>query len=64
MWVTQDGRLLALNAADGRLVWSAQTMDKKMDKMGEATITGAPRVFNGKVVIGEAGGGTMGTPAR
>ncbi len=52
---TQDGRLLALNAADGRLVWSAQTMDKKMDKMGEATITGAPRVFNGKVVIGEAG---------
>src|SRR5712672_3226516 len=48
---TQDGRLLALNAADGRLVWSTQTMDPGY----VAFISGAPRVYNGKVIIGNAG---------
>ena len=49
---TSDGRLIALNAKDGTEAWSAQTVDPK----NGATITGAPRVFNGKVVIGFSGG--------
>ncbi len=49
---TSDGRLIALNAKDGTQVWSAQTVDPK----DGAVITGAPRVFNGKVVIGFSGG--------
>jgi len=49
---TSDGRLIALNARDGTLGWSAQTVDPK----DGATINGAPRVFNGKVVVGFAGG--------
>jgi quinohemoprotein ethanol dehydrogenase len=49
---TTDGRLIALNAKDGTLVWSAQTVDPK----DGATITGAPRAFNGKIIIGFSGG--------
>ncbi|MEY4762898.1 MAG: hypothetical protein RLZZ200_2754 [Pseudomonadota bacterium] len=49
---TSDGRLIALNAKDGAELWSAQTVDPK----DGAVITGAPRVFNGKVVIGFSGG--------
>ncbi|MEN9704528.1 MAG: Quinohemoprotein alcohol dehydrogenase, partial [Pseudomonadota bacterium] len=49
---TSDGRLIALNAKDGTEAWSAQTVDPK----DGAVITGAPRVFNGKVVIGFSGG--------
>jgi quinohemoprotein ethanol dehydrogenase len=49
---TQDGRLLALDARSGALLWSTQTLDPH----DETTITGAPRVFNGKVVIGYTGG--------
>jgi quinohemoprotein ethanol dehydrogenase len=52
---TQDGRLIGLNAKTGTLVWSKQTLDKTVDAMGEADITGAPRVFDGKVVIGFGG---------
>ncbi len=48
---TQDGRLIALDAKTGEPVWSVMTLDPK----DESTITGAPRVFNGKVVIGSAG---------
>lgn len=48
---TSDGRLIALNAKDGSLVWSVQTVDPA----DGATITGAPRAFNGKIVIGFAG---------
>lgn len=51
----QDGRLIGLDRATGKLAWSVQTLDEKSDKLGEATITGAPRVFNGKVIIGFAG---------
>ncbi|QDM27795.1 PQQ-dependent dehydrogenase, methanol/ethanol family [Tardiphaga sp. vice304] len=47
-----DGRLIALDAASGRKVWEKDTIiDSKMSY----TITGAPRVFNGRVVIGNAG---------
>jgi quinohemoprotein ethanol dehydrogenase len=52
----QDGRLLALDRQTGKPVWEVQTLDEKVDKYGEATITGAPRVFNGKVIIGFGGG--------
>ncbi len=48
---TTDGRLIALNAKDGTLAWSVQTVDPK----DGATITGAPRAFNGKIVIGFSG---------
>jgi quinohemoprotein ethanol dehydrogenase len=51
---TIDGRLLALNAATGKLVWSAMTVGP----VGMTAITGAPRVMQGKVIIGNAGGET------
>ncbi|HME40653.1 MAG TPA: PQQ-dependent dehydrogenase, methanol/ethanol family [Steroidobacteraceae bacterium] len=49
---TQDGRLLALAAGTGQPVWSVQTLDPK----NGAFISGAPRAFSGKIVIGNAGG--------
>ena len=52
---TLDGRLLALDAANGALLWSVQTTPT--DK--PYTITGAPRVVKGKVIIGN-GGAEMG----
>jgi quinohemoprotein ethanol dehydrogenase len=48
---TQDGRLIAINAKTGGPVWSVQTFDKDSPRY----ITGAPRVFDGKVIIGHAG---------
>lgn len=49
---TVDGRLIALDAASGKRLWSARTVDPKQDY----SITGAPRVFRDKVLIGNAGG--------
>ncbi len=49
---THDGRLLALAAGTGKLVWSVRTLDAA----NGAFISGAPRAFNGKIVIGNAGG--------
>lgn len=49
---TLDGRLIALDAPTGKPVWTAQTTPKDMPY----TITGAPRVFDGKVVVGNSGG--------
>jgi quinohemoprotein ethanol dehydrogenase len=46
-----DGRLIALDAATGKEVWSVQTTDKNLPY----TITSAPRVFNDRVVIGNSG---------
>ncbi|QIB66832.1 PQQ-dependent dehydrogenase, methanol/ethanol family [Kineobactrum salinum] len=46
-----DGRLIALNAKTGKLLWSVDTIDP--DKA--YTITGAPRVFDDKVIIGNGG---------
>lgn len=46
-----DGRLIALDARSGRVRWSTQTVDPRQ----MYTITGAPRVFRDKVVIGNAG---------
>ena len=48
---TQDGRLIALDSRDGKPLWSTQTLPQS----DESTITGAPRVFGDKVVIGYAG---------
>ncbi len=47
-----DGRLIALNAATGQKVWEADTI---VDRKHSYTITGAPRVFKGKVIIGNGG---------
>jgi quinohemoprotein ethanol dehydrogenase len=47
-----DGRLFALDAATGKVVWEKDTIASKEHSY---TITGAPRVFNGKVVIGNGG---------
>ena len=47
---TVDGRLIALAANSGRVIWSVQTYD---NTISEREISGAPRVFNGKVIIGE-----------
>ncbi|MGX7893941.1 PQQ-dependent dehydrogenase, methanol/ethanol family [Tsuneonella sp. HG222] len=46
-----DGRLIALDAASGKEVWSVQTTDQAQPY----TITGAPRVYDGKVLIGNGG---------
>ena len=48
---TLDGRLIALEAATGKPVWSVATFDQS----APYTITGAPRVFDGKVLIGNSG---------
>ncbi|TAI67193.1 PQQ-dependent dehydrogenase, methanol/ethanol family [Bradyrhizobium sp. Leo170] len=47
-----DGRLIALDAATGAKVWEKDTL---IDHEHSYTITGAPRAFNGKVVIGQSG---------
>jgi PQQ-dependent dehydrogenase (methanol/ethanol family) len=47
-----DGRLIALDAKTGRVVWSVLTLDH--DK--PVTSTGAPRIVKGRVLIGNAGG--------
>lgn len=48
---TIDGRLIALDAATGRQIWSVPTTDPSKPYV----ITGAPRVFKNKVVIGNSG---------
>jgi quinohemoprotein ethanol dehydrogenase len=49
---TLDGRLIALDARTGTPIWTTMTVD---NKEWPYSITGAPRVFNGKVVIGNGG---------
>jgi quinohemoprotein ethanol dehydrogenase len=46
-----DGRLFALDAKTGKPLWSVETTPRQ----GVQTITGAPRVFKGKVIIGHGG---------
>jgi PQQ-dependent dehydrogenase (methanol/ethanol family) len=52
---TLDGRLIALDAATGKKIWETLTIDPKW----RYTITGAPRVVKGNVIIGN-GGAEMG----
>jgi len=49
---TLDGRLIALDARTGKAAWSVMTVAEN----SLMNITGAPRVFKGKVVIGQSGG--------
>jgi PQQ-dependent dehydrogenase (methanol/ethanol family) len=46
-----DGRLVALDAATGRVNWEVATVDPALPY----TITGAPRVIDGRVYIGNGG---------
>ena len=52
---TLDGRLVALDAASGKPIWVVNTLPPG----SRGTITGAPRVVKGKVLIGN-GGAEMG----
>lgn len=51
---TLDGRLIALDKTSGEQLWSTRTFE--LDSGFAYTITGAPRVFDGKVVVGQSGG--------
>lgn len=55
---TWDGRLNAVDAATGAEVWSVQTIDPELAMY----ITGPPKVFKGKVLVGN--GGTENGPSR
>jgi quinohemoprotein ethanol dehydrogenase len=48
---TLDGYLVALDAASGEVAWKTDTIDRKPP----FTITGAPRIVKGKVIIGNGG---------
>ncbi|MBK3453520.1 PQQ-dependent dehydrogenase, methanol/ethanol family [Pseudomonas sp. MF6754] len=47
-----DGRLIALDAGTGQMVWSVDTL---IDRSKSYSITGAPRIVKGKVLIGNGG---------
>jgi len=49
---TLDSRLVALDAETGKVVWEVQTVDKNTDY----SITGAPLIVKGRVIIGNGGG--------
>ncbi|MGC2247241.1 MAG: PQQ-dependent dehydrogenase, methanol/ethanol family [Terriglobales bacterium] len=49
---TLDGRLIALDATTGHEVWQQLTVDPHW----RYTITGAPRIVKGRVIIGNGGG--------
>ncbi|MDA1370202.1 MAG: PQQ-dependent dehydrogenase, methanol/ethanol family [Proteobacteria bacterium] len=55
---TWDGRLIGINRFSGEEVWTTQTIDPELAMY----ITGAPKVFKGKVLIGN--GGTENGPNR
>ncbi|MBT4521639.1 MAG: PQQ-dependent dehydrogenase, methanol/ethanol family [Halieaceae bacterium] len=48
---TYDGRLVALKASSGELIWDVQTTDRDQSY----TISGAPRIAGDKVIIGNGG---------
>ena len=48
---TQDGRLVAIDVKTGQPVWTAMTTEKDDIRF----ISAAPRVFDGKVIIGHGG---------
>ena len=48
---TLDGRLIALDASDGSLIWEVNTIDRALNY----SITGAPRVVKDMVIIGNGG---------
>ena len=48
---TVDGRLIALDAKTGKMLWETMTIDPRRSYY----ITGAPKVFRDKVIIGNGG---------
>ncbi|MEM1103457.1 MAG: PQQ-binding-like beta-propeller repeat protein, partial [Pseudomonadota bacterium] len=48
-----DGRLIALDGETGDEVWSVDTI---IDRTKSYTVTGAPRIVKGRVIIGNGGG--------
>ena len=48
---TLDGRLIAIDAKTGQPLWSVMTVEPNDGRF----ITGAPRVLNGRVIIGHGG---------
>jgi PQQ-dependent dehydrogenase (methanol/ethanol family) len=52
IWGTLDGRLIAVDRLTGELAWETVSTPREQPY----SITGAPRVANGKVFIGSAGG--------
>src|SRR5262249_68992 len=48
-----DGRLVALDAATGKVLWSVVTVPKENSQ--NYSFTMAPRVYKGKILIGTAG---------
>jgi quinohemoprotein ethanol dehydrogenase len=53
---THDGRLIAIDAKKGTPVWSVQTLDPNDGSF----VSGAPRIFDDKVIIGFGGGDSGG----
>ena len=51
IWGTLDGRLVAVSQETGEKVWEVQATDRSK----QLSITGAPRIANGRIFIGEAG---------
>jgi alcohol dehydrogenase (cytochrome c)/quinohemoprotein ethanol dehydrogenase len=51
IWGTLDGRLIAADAMSGQKAWEVQATDPKK----WLSITGAPRIADGRIFIGEAG---------
>ncbi|MDR2212785.1 MAG: PQQ-dependent dehydrogenase, methanol/ethanol family, partial [Pseudomonadales bacterium] len=51
IWGTLDGRLVSVKADTGELVWDKQVTDRETWH----SITGAPRIADGRIFIGDAG---------
>jgi alcohol dehydrogenase (cytochrome c)/quinohemoprotein ethanol dehydrogenase len=51
IWGTLDGRLVAVNAKTGKKVWDRQVTNPTLPQ----SITGAPRIADGRIFIGMAG---------
>jgi len=51
IWGTLDGRLIAADARTGKKIWEIQATDPTK----WLSITGAPRIADGRIFIGEAG---------
>ena len=52
VFATIDGRLISLDKESGEVNWDVLTIDKSKPY----TITGAPRIVDGKIIIGNGGG--------
>ena len=51
VWGTLDGRLIAVDAATGKKLWEVQATDPN----SWLSITGAPRIADGRIFIGNGG---------